>query len=54
LGRTTLDDVAGSVKIVETFAPDPSTRPIYDELYREFRSIHKQTKGIYARLNAHG
>jgi len=53
LGKTTLDDVARSVNIVETFAPDPATRPAYDELYREFRAIHKRTKGIYARLHEH-
>ena len=40
-----------SVDVVETFEPDPATRATYDELYREFRAIHKQTKGIYARLH---
>jgi xylulokinase len=54
LGKTNLDDIARSVKIVETFSPDAATRPIYDELYREFRAVHKQTKGIYARLHADG
>ncbi len=54
LGQTTLDDIARSVKINETFTPDPSTRAVYDELFREFRAIHKQTKGIYARLHADG
>jgi len=53
LGRTTLDDVARGVEIVETFTPDPSTRAVYNELFGEFRAIHKQTKGIYARLHAH-
>jgi len=52
LGQTTLEDVAQSVKIVETFEPDRSTRRVYDELFHEFRAIHKQTKGIYARLHA--
>jgi xylulokinase len=53
LGQTTLHDVARSVNIVETFAPDPATKPVYDELYREFRAIYKRTKGIYARLHEH-
>jgi len=53
LGLTTLDDVARSVEITQTFMPDPSTRSVYNELFREFRAIHKQTKGIYARLHAH-
>ena len=52
LGQTTLEDVASSVNIVETFEPDRSTRRVYDELFHEFRAIHKQTKGIYARLHA--
>jgi len=54
LDRATIDDVARSVKVVETFQPDPSTRAVYDELFREFRAIHKHTKRIYARLHAHG
>jgi xylulokinase len=53
LGQTTIDDVASSVDILETFEPDRSTRATYDQLYREFRAIHKQTKGIYARLHDH-
>ncbi len=53
LGQTTIDDVARSVEIVETFQPDPSTRRAYDELYGEFRALHKQTKAIYARLHNH-
>jgi xylulokinase len=54
LRRASLTDVARSVRVVETFDPDPANRAVYDELYREFRAIHKQTKGIYARLHAHG
>ena len=54
LGQTTLEEIGRSVDIVETFRPDPATRSTYDELFREFRAIHKQTKGIYARLNPHG
>ena len=54
LRQATINDIARSVPIVETFTPDPSTRPVYDELFREFRAVHKQTKGIYKRLNPHG
>jgi len=54
LDRATIDDVARSVRVVETFQPDPSARLVYDDLYKQFRAIHKQTKGIYARLNEHG
>jgi xylulokinase len=51
LDRTTIDDIARSVGIVETFAPDSANKAVYDDLYREFRAIHKQTKGIYERLH---
>ena len=54
LRRASLTDVARSVRVVETFDPDRANRAVYDELFREFRAIHKQTKGIYARLHAHG
>jgi xylulokinase len=54
LRRASLTDVARSVRVVETFDPDRSSRAVYDELFREFRAIHKQTKGIYARLHDHG
>jgi len=53
LKRLTIDDIAGAVAINRSYAPDPATRGVYGELYREFRAIHKQTKGIYARLNRH-
>jgi hypothetical protein len=32
--------------------PDRATRATYDELYQEFRALHKQTRPIYARLHA--
>lgn len=51
--RAAVEDVARAVRVTDTFTPDQGNRGIYDELYREFRAIHKQTKGIYARLNRH-
>jgi len=54
LGRTTVDEVGRNVRVAERFEPDPSTATTYDELYREFRAIHKHTKGIYARLHDNG
>ncbi len=54
LKRLTIDDVTRAVRITETFQPDPANRATYDELYREFRALHKRTRGIYARLNSHG
>jgi xylulokinase len=51
LKRCTVDDIPQSVRVAATFTPEPDNRAIYDGLYREFRALHKQTKGIYARLN---
>jgi len=54
LKRLTVDDVARSVTVTKTFAPDPSVRATYTEMYRAFRDLHKRTRTIYARLNSHG
>ena len=53
LGRMAPDEIGRTVRIVHTYEPDGSHRRQYDALYREFRAIHKHTKGIYARLNRH-
>lgn len=52
LGRTTIDELNRAVRIEATFQPDPQTRPIYDELYREFLKLYKAHKPIHRRLNA--
>jgi xylulokinase len=54
LKRATLDDIARGVEITQTFTPDTRHGAVYGPLYKEFRAFHKQTKGIYARLNRHG
>jgi xylulokinase len=51
LGRIGVDDIARHVRVRATFSPDARNRPVYDRLYREFRALHKHTKGIYARLH---
>lgn len=51
LDRITVDDITRAVPVTETLSPDPANRAVYDELYKEFRNIYKQTKGIYRRLN---
>jgi xylulokinase len=43
LGRIGVDDLARTVRIVRTYAPDPATRSVYDDRYAEFRVLHKQT-----------
>jgi sugar (pentulose or hexulose) kinase len=51
LGQATADQLARKVKIKATFRPDPAHRAEYDSLYREFRKLYQQNKGIHARLN---
>jgi xylulokinase len=43
LGRIGVDDLARNVRIVQTFAPDPAHRAVYEDRYAEFRVLHKQT-----------
>ena len=49
LKRMTVDDAARQVEVARTYRPDPALRGTYDELYGDFRTIHKKTKGIAAR-----
>ena len=51
LGRITVDEIPAMVEIRGTFTPDRSTTAVYDELFREFVALYKQTKGIHKRLN---
>ena len=51
LGRITVEDIPSMVAIRATYTPDRSTATVYDELYREFVALYKQTKGIHKRLN---
>ncbi len=51
LRQRTVDDIARSVRVTATYAPDAAAPATYDPSYREFRNIYKKTKGIYARLN---
>lgn len=51
LEQITVDDISRSVTVTESVDPNPTSRAVYDGLYREFRNLYKQTKGIYRRLN---
>lgn len=41
------------IPIAATFEPDPSLKPLYDDLYAEFPRLYKAQKAIFARLNGH-
>ena len=52
LGLVSVDQIPNCVEITNTYEPNPANRAIYDELYQEFRTIYKNNKQMYRRLNA--
>jgi xylulokinase len=54
LGALAPDDVGAVVKTAERFEPRKENRAIYDELFAEFLTLHKRTRGVFARLNRRG
>ena len=52
LGHLAVKDIPNYVRIANTYHPDPASRRIYDNLYREFLELYKKNKGIFKRLNA--
>ena len=53
LGRVSVEDLPAMVEVGPTFEPDPHRAPVYDDHYREFVNLYKQTKQIHRRLNRH-
>jgi xylulokinase len=51
LGEVRPEEVHGLVEVDRVFTPDPSTRDIYDRLYREFPGLYKAQKSMFKRLN---
>lgn len=51
LGKLTLDDVAGLVRVSDTFEPSPDARKVYEPMYSEFKRFYGALHGAYARLN---
>lgn len=51
LGRMTLDDVRGQVRVIHVFEPQPETRAAYEPMYEEFKRLYGRLRGSYARLN---
>lgn len=51
LGYLRYEEIASRVPILETYAPNPYYRKIYDELFGEFIAIYESNRKIYARLN---
>lgn len=51
LGLVTVDALNRETPIARVYAPNPAFRTLYDDLFSSFMSIHRRTRGIYARLN---
>ncbi|HEX9934455.1 MAG TPA: hypothetical protein VGB38_04595, partial [bacterium] len=45
------EDIKAHVKIDRTFSPNPAHRSLYDRLFAEFKSLYKQNKAWYKRMN---
>jgi len=51
LGKVSLDEVGGMVRVTSVFEPDPQARAVYEPMYREFKHLYDRLHGVYARLN---
>lgn len=51
LGHLAFEDIPECVEVARTYEPDPTTRPVYDDLFREFVGYYKRNRRMYARLN---
>lgn len=51
LGEIKFEDVSKLVEFKKVYSPNQSTRKLYDERFEIFKSIYKQMKGVYKRLN---
>jgi xylulokinase len=54
LGKISLDDVKGLVRVTHTFEPDRAARSTFEPMYAEFKKFYGSLHGSYARLNAGG
>jgi xylulokinase len=51
LGLRSIEEFPDLVKIVKTYTPNESTRPVYDAMYTQFRELFKRNKKIFTALN---
>ncbi len=51
LGFCTIEDIPEMTQFSNIFSPNPETRELYDNLYKEFLNIYKNNKAMYQRLN---
>ena len=51
LGEISFNDVPKLVKIKQVYVPDNKNRSLYYERFDAFKTIYKQMKGVYKKLN---
>ena len=51
LGELTFDQIPDRVRVAKTYHPDPATKGLYDELFREFTGFYRRNRKAHARLN---
>lgn len=51
LGRLTVDEIPELVPVARTFEPDTKNQGLYDSMFREFLTLYKTNKSLFARLN---
>jgi xylulokinase len=51
LGRLSLAEVPGLVRVTEVFEPDPDAVSIYAPVYAQFKRLYGRLHDVYARLN---
>ncbi|MBL8103502.1 MAG: FGGY-family carbohydrate kinase [Anaerolineales bacterium] len=52
MGEISFNDVPKLVKIKQTYVPDNKNRSLYDERFDVFKTIYKQMKDVYKKLNS--
>jgi xylulokinase len=52
LGKLSLDEIRGLVRVDQTFEPGADARRVYEPMYAEFKRFYSALHGSYARLNA--
>jgi xylulokinase len=51
LGELTFDQIPERVQVAKSYHPDPATKALYDELFREFTGLYRRNRKAHARLN---
>lgn len=54
MGKISLEDVKGLVRVTHVFEPDRQARDVYEPMYAEFKQFYGKLHASYARLNGRG